>query len=191
MEDFQRVKGVFQDAHQSVWLTKEVGSMEPIRRRRMLRWLSKPFSSSWIKREGLAVDENGVQEALQATSWPDVWRARRLSRWHIIPARRSEYASFSDKRVRILYGALKRKDYKGMLEIFASDLPEADLTTTFAYGKWSKEDDSLGYPYVADFRDYLQDFYSRQDGQKVLLSPVLYFISEVQRLSIGAKEEPL
>ena len=79
-----------------------------------------------------------------------------------------------------------------MLEIFASDLPEADLTvTTFAYGEVVQEADGLGYPYVADFRDYLQDFYSRQDGQEVLFvtGSLLYFRSS--RISIRARKEPI
>ena len=100
---------------------------------------------------------------------------------------------FSDKRVKILFGALKRKDYKGMLEIFSRDLPEADLTvTTFAYGEVVQEADGLGYPYVADFRDYLQDFYRRQDGQEVLfVTGSLYFISEVRAYLLEQGKNPL
>ena len=79
-----------------------------------------------------------------------------------------------------------------MLEIFASDLPEADLTvTTFAYGEVVQEADGLGYPYVADFRDYLQDIYSRQDGQEVLfVTGSLYFISEVRAYLLEQGKNP-
>ena len=80
-----------------------------------------------------------------------------------------------------------------MLEIFSRDLPEADLTvTTFAYGEVVQEADGLGYPYVADFRDYLQDFYSRQDGQEVLfVTGSLYFISEVRAYLLEQGKNPL
>ena len=196
-EDFQLVKGVFQDA-QHRFDSLKIGLNGAYQEENAAVALEAFLL--FMEQRGLAVDENGVREALQATSWPG-----RLENFdqgvyldgahnpHAIH-RLVEYAhTFSDKRVKILFGALKRKDYQGMLEIFASDLPEADLTvTTFAYGEVVQEADGLGYPYVADFRDYLQDFYSRQDGQEVLfVTGSLYFISEVRAYLLEQGKNPL
>ena len=196
-EDFQLVKGVFQDAHHRFDSLK-IGLKGAYQEENAAVALEAFLL--FMEQRGLAVDENGVREAFQATSWPG-----RLENFdqgvyldgahnpHAIH-RLVEYAhTFSDKRVKILFGALKRKDYQGMLEIFASDLPEADLTvTTFAYGEVVQEADGLGYPYVANFRDYLQDFYSRQDGQEVLfVTGSLYFISEVRAYLLEQGKNPL
>lgn len=196
-EDFQLVKGVFQDA-QHRFDSLKIGLNGAYQEENAAVALEAFFL--FMEQRGLAVDENGVREALQATSWPG-----RLENFdqgvyldgahnpHAIH-RLVEYArTFSDKRVKILFGALKRKDYQGMLEIFANDLPEADLTvTTFAYGEVVQEADSLDYPYVADFRDYLQDFYSRQAGQEVLfVTGSLYFISEVRAYLLEQGKNPL
>ena len=196
-EDFQLVKGVFQDA-QHRFDSLKIGLNGAYQEENAAVALEAFLL--FMEQRGLAVDENGVREALQATSWPG-----RLENFdqgvyldgahnpHAIH-RLVEYArTFSDKRVKILFGALKRKDYQGMLEIFASDLPEADLAvTTFAYGEVVQEADGLGYPYVADFRDYLQDFYSRQDGQEVLfVTGSLYFISEVRAYLLEQGKNPL
>ena len=196
-EDFQLVKGVFQDA-QHRFDSLKIGLNGAYQEENAAVALEAFLL--FMEQRGLAVDENGVREALQATSWPG-----RLENFdqgvyldgahnpHAIH-RLVEYAhTFSDKRVKILFGALKRKDYQGMLEIFASDLPEADLTvTTFAYGEVVQEADGLGYPYVADFRDYLQDFYSRQDDQEVLfVTGSLYFISEVRAYLLEQGKNPL
>lgn len=196
-EDFQLVKGVFRD-WQHRFDSLKIGLNGAYQEENAAVALEAFLL--FMEQRGLAVDENGVREALQATSWPG-----RLENFdqgvyldgahnpHAIH-RLVEYArTFSDKRVKILFGALKRKDYQGMLEIFASDLPEADLTvTTFAYGEVVQEVDGLGYPYVADFRDYLQDFYSRQDGQEVLfVTGSLYFISEVRAYLLEQGKNPL
>lgn len=196
-EDFQLVKGVFQDA-QHRFDSLKIGLNGAYQEENAAVALEAFLL--FMEQRGLAVDENGVREALQATSWPG--RLENFSQCIYLDGahnphaihRLVEYArTFSDKRVKILFGALKRKDYQGMLEIFASDLPEADLTvTTFAYGEVVQEADGLGYPYVADFRDYLQDFYSRQDGQEVLfVTGSLYFISEVRAYLLEQGKNPL
>ena len=196
-EDFQLVKGVFQDA-QHRFDSLKIGLNGAYQEENAAVALEAFLL--FMEQRGLAVDENGVREALQATSWPG--RLENFSQGIYLDGahnphaihRLVEYArTFSDKRVKILFGALKRKDYQGMLEIFSRDLPEADLTvTTFAYGEVVQEADGLGYPYVADFRDYLQDFYSRQDGQEVLfVTGSLYFISEVRAYLLEQGKNPL
>lgn len=69
-----------------------------------------------------------------------------------------------------------------MLDTFCQELPQAELTvTTFAYGEVVEEEAGLAYPYVADFRDYLKDFYQENEGQAVLfVTGSLYFIAEVR-----------
>lgn len=196
-EDFQLVKGVFQDAHYRFDSLK-IGLNGAYQEENAAVALEAFLL--FMAQRGLTVDENGVREALQATSWPgrleNFGQGVYLDGAHNPHAihRLVEYArTFSDKRLKILFGALKRKDYQGMLEIFASDLPEADLTvTTFAYGEVVQEADGLGYPYVGDFRDYLQDFYSRQDDHEVLfVTGSLYFISEVRAYLLEQGKNPL
>lgn len=196
-EDFQLVKGVFQDARHRFDSLK-VGLNGAYQEENAAVALEAFLL--FMEQRGKQVDENCVREALQATSWPgrleSFGQGVYLDGAHNPHAihRLVEYArTFSDKRVKILFGALKRKDYQGMLEIFSRDLPEADLTvTTFAYGEVVQEADGLGYPYVADFRDYLQDFYSRQDGQEVLfVTGSLYFISEVRAYLLEQGKNPL
>ena len=196
-EDFQLVKGVFQDARHRFDSLK-IGLNGAYQEENAAVALEAFLL--FMEQRGLAVDENSVREALQATSWPgrleNFGRGVYLDGAHNPHAihRLVEYArTFSDKRVKVLFGALKRKDYQGMLEIFSRDLPEADLTvTTFAYGEVVQEADGLDYPYVADFRDYLQDFYSRQADQEVLfVTGSLYFISEVRAYLLEQGKNPL
>ena len=196
-DDFQLVKGVFQDARYRFDSLK-IGLNGAYQEENAAVALEAFLL--FMEQRGLAVDENSVREALQATSWPgrleNFGQGVYLDGAHNPHAihRLVEYArTFSDKRVKILFGALKRKDYQGMLEIFSRDLPEADLTvTTFAYGEVVQEADGLDYPYVADFRDYLQDFYSRQAGQEVLfVTGSLYFISEVRAYLLEQGKNPL
>lgn len=196
-EDFQLVKGVFQDARHRFDSLK-IGLNGAYQEENAAVALEAFLL--FMEQRGLAVDENSVREALQATSWPgrleNFGQGVYLDGAHNPHAihRLVEYArTFSDKRVKVLFGALKRKDYQGMLEIFSRDLPEADLTvTTFDYGEVVQEADGLDYPYVADFRDYLQDFYSRQAGQELLfVTGSLYFISEVRAYLLEQGKNPL
>lgn len=196
-DDFQLVKGVFQDARHRFDSLK-IGLNGAYQEENAAVALEAFLL--FMEQRGLAVDENSVREALQATSWPgrleNFGQGVYLDGAHNPHAihRLVEYArTFSGKRVKVLFGALKRKDYQGMLEIFSRDLPEADLTvTTFAYGEVVQEADGLDYPYVADFRDYLQDFYSRQAGQEVLfVTGSLYFISEVRAYLLEQGKNPL
>jgi bifunctional protein folC len=143
----------------------------------------------FMEQRGQQVVADLVAEALQETRWPgrleafagDVY----LDGAHNPHAvhRLVQYAqTFTDQKVKILFGALKRKDYKGMLDTFCQELPQAELTvTTFAYGEVVEEEAGLAYPYVADFRDYLKDFYQENEGQAVLfVTGSLYFIAEVR-----------
>ena len=63
--------------------------------------------------------------------------------------------SLAGKRVKILFGALKRKDYSGMLQTLQAGLPEAELIlTTFHYGEVVAQGDRQDLPYVATISLY-------------------------------------
>ena len=152
----------------------------------------------FMEQRGQQVVADLVAEALQETRWPGRLEAF-AGRVYLDGAhnphavhRLVQYAqTFTDQKVKILFGALKRKDYKGMLDTFCQELPQAELTvTTFAYGEVVEEEAGLAYPYVADFRDYLKDFYQENEGQAVLfVTGSLYFIAEVRAYLIQIGKE--
>ena len=147
--------------------------------------------------EGLeqAVDMNRVKLALQETRWPG-----RLELFgeqlyldgahnpHAM-ARLIEFAnSLAGKRVKVLFGALKRKDYSGMLEALQVGLPEAELIlTTFHYGEVVAQGDRQDLPYVADYKSYIQEFLDQSSSDEVLfVTGSLYFIAEVRAFLLEA-----
>jgi len=147
--------------------------------------------------EGLeqVVDMNRVKLALQETRWPG-----RLELFgeqlyldgahnpHAM-ARLIEFAnSLAGKRVKVLFGALKRKDYSGMLEALQVGLPEAELIlTTFHYGEVVAQCDRQDLPYVADYKSYIQEFMDQSSSDEVLfVTGSLYFIAEVRAFLLKA-----
>lgn len=135
------------------------------------------------------VDLDLIQLALQETRWPGrlelVGDQVYLDGAHNPHAmvRLIEFAkSLTGKRVKILFGALKRKDYSGMLETLQAGLPEAELMlTTFHYGEVVAEGDRQDLPYVADYKAYIQEFMARRHPDEVLfVTGSLYFIAEVR-----------
>ena len=147
--------------------------------------------------EGLeqVVDMNRVKLALQETRWPG-----RLELFgeqlyldgahnpHAM-ARLIEFAnSLAGKRVKVLFGALKRKDYSGMLEALQVGLPEAELIlTTFHYGEVVAQGDRQDLPYVADYKAYIQEFLEQSRSDEVLfVTGSLYFIAEVRAFLLEA-----
>ena len=90
--------------------------------------------------------------------------------------------SLAGKRVKILFGALKRKDYSGMLQTLQAGLPEAELIlTTFHYGEVVAQGDRQDLPYVADYKAYIKEFMDQSSPDEVLfVTGSLYFIAEVR-----------
>ena len=90
--------------------------------------------------------------------------------------------SLAGKRVKILFGALKRKDYSGMLQTLQAGLPEAELIlTTFHYGEVVAQGDRQDLPYVADYKAYIKEFMDQSRPDEVLfVTGSLYFIAEVR-----------
>lgn len=141
--------------------------------------------------EGLdqEVDMEQVKHALQETRWPgrlELFGDRvYLDGAHNPHAmlRLIEFAnSLAGKRVKILFGALKRKDYSGMLQTLQAGLPEAELIlTTFHYGEVVAQGDRQDLPYVADYKAYIKEFMDQSPSDEVLfVTGSLYFIAEVR-----------
>lgn len=141
--------------------------------------------------EGLdeEVDMEQVKHALQETRWPgrlelfgDQVYLDGAHNPHAM-LRLIEFAnSLAGKRVKILFGALKRKDYSGMLQTLQAGLPEAELIlTTFHYGEVVAQGDRQDLPYVADYKAYIKEFMDQSSPDEVLcVTGSLYFISEVR-----------
>ena len=148
--------------------------------------------------EGLdqEVDMEEVKHALQMKRW-----AGRLelfgdqvyldgahnphAMWRLI-----EFAkSWAGKRVKILFGALKRKDYSGMLQTLQAGLPEAELIlTTFHYGEVGAQGDREGLRYVADYRAHIKEFRDQSRPDEVLLvTGCLYFHAEGRELLLDGE----
>lgn len=135
------------------------------------------------------MDMDQVKLALQETRWPgrlelfgDQVYLDGAHNPHAM-LRLIEFAkSLAGKRVKILFGALKRKDYSGMLQTLQAGLPEAELMlTTFHYGEVVAEGDRQDLPYVADYKAYIKEFMDQSRPEEVLfVTGSLYFIAEVR-----------
>ena len=93
-------------------------------------------------------------------------------------------------QVRILFGALKRKDYQGMLGYLSKQLPEVELKVTgFDYQDSLEESDVSGYKLVDSYRDFISEFEGSANDQDLLfVTGSLYFISEVRASLVGSDE---
>ena len=147
--------------------------------------------------EGLeqAVDMNRVKLALQETRWPG--RLELFGEQLYLDGAHNPHAmarliefvnSLAGRRVKVLFGALKRKDYSGMLEALQVGLPEAELIlTTFHYGEVVAQGDRQDLPYVADYKSYIQEFLEQSRSDEVLfVTGSLYFIAEVRAFLLEA-----
>ena len=137
------------------------------------------------------VDQEAVRAALQATKWAGRLEAVTehiyLDGAHNLPALERLVEFIQEKiqqgyQAQILFGALKRKDYGGMLTSLTEHLPDATLyVTTFDYQGSLEEQDLGGYTSIASYRDFI-DHFEASAGEKDLLfvTGSLYFISEVR-----------
>ena len=115
-------------------------------------------------REGKeAVDEQVVRQALEKTHWagrlerirPQIY----LDGAHNLPAltRLVEFIKEKEQegyRPQILFGALKRKDYQGMLAYLTEKLPQVELKVAgFDYQGSLDETDVTGYDIVPSYRE--------------------------------------
>ena len=137
------------------------------------------------------VDQEAVRAALQATKWAGRLEAVTehiyLDGAHNLPALERLVEFIQEKiqqgyQPQILFGALKRKDYSGMLSYLTEHLPDADLyVTCFDYQGSLEEQDLGGYTIIASYRDFIDNFEaSAQEKDLLFVTGSLYFISEVR-----------
>ena len=137
------------------------------------------------------VDEQAIRKALKQTHWagrlerirPQIY----LDGAHNLPAltRLVEFIKEKEQegyRPQILFGALKRKDYQGMLGYLTENLPQVELKVTgFDYQGSLDETDVTGYDVIPSYREFISNFEARSDVQDLLfITGSLYFISEVR-----------
>ena len=137
------------------------------------------------------VDEQAVRKTLKQTHWagrlerirPQIY----LDGAHNLPAltRLVEFIKEKERegyRPQILFGALKRKDYQGMLGYLTENLPQVELKVTgFDYQGSLDERDVTGYDIIPSYREFISSFEERADTQDLLfVTGSLYFISEVR-----------
>ena len=140
---------------------------------------------------GEKVNEEAIRRALKTTSWAGrleaVTEHTYLDGAHNLPAL-ERLVEFIQEKIQqgchpqILFGALKRKDYSGMLGYLTDHLPDTALyVTSFDYQGSLEEEDLSDYHRVASYRDFIDDF-EKSAGEKDLLfvTGSLYFISEVR-----------
>ena len=137
------------------------------------------------------VNQEAVRVALQATKWAGRLEAVTehiyLDGAHNLPAL-ERLVEFIQEKIQqgyqphILFGALKRKDYSGMLTYLTEHLPDADLyVTSFDYQGSLEEQDFGDYTSIASYRDFIDNFEaSAQEKDLLFVTGSLYFISEVR-----------
>ena len=145
------------------------------------------------------VDEELVRQALQETHWagrlerirPQIY----LDGAHNLPALTRLVEFIQEKiqqgyQVRILFGALKRKDYQGMLGYLSEQLPQVELKVTgFDYQGSLDEKDVVGYDLISSYGDFIREFEEKANDQDLLfVTGSLYFISEVRASLLGSDE---
>ena len=145
----------------------------------------------FMNQRGEVVNQEAIRRALKTTSWAGrleaVTEHTYLDGAHNLPALERLVEFIQEKKQQgyqpqILFGALKRKDYSGMLGYLTDHLPDTALyVTSFDYQGSLEEQDLSGYHRVASYRDFIDDF-EKSAGEKDLLfvTGSLYFISEVR-----------
>ena len=145
------------------------------------------------------VEEELVRQALQETHWAGRLERIRphiyLDGAHNLPALSRLVEFIQEKiqqgfQVQILFGALKRKDYQGMLGYLSEQLPQVELKVTgFDYQGSLEESDVSGYKLVDSYRDFISEFEENANNQDLLfVMGSLYFISEVRAGLVGNHE---
>ena len=145
---------------------------------------------------GELVQETAVRHALEHTHWAGrlepVTSHVYLDGAHNLPALERLVEFIRGKiqegyHPQILFGALKRKDYNGMLGYLTEHLPDLPLfVTSFDYQGSLEEQDLGGYTSIASYRDFIDKFEHFAEEQDLLfVTGSLYFISEVRAHLMG------
>ena len=145
----------------------------------------------FMAQRGEKLNEEVIRLALKTTRWAGRLEAITehiyLDGAHNLPALERLVEFIQEKiqqgyQPQILFGALKRKDYSGMLTYLTEHLPDVALyVTSFDYQGSLEEQDFGDYTSIASYRDFIDDF-EASAGEKDLLfvTGSLYFISEVR-----------
>lgn len=152
----------------------------------------------FMNQRGEKVDEKAVQKALKHTRWAGRLEAITehiyLDGAHNLPALERLVEFIQEKiqqgyQAQILFGALKRKDYSGMLTYLTEHLPDIPLyVTSFDYQGSLVEQDLGGYRSIASYRDFIDHFEASAGEQDLLfVTGSLYFISEVRAYLMNPK----
>ena len=145
----------------------------------------------FMNQRGEKVDEKAVQKALKHTRWAGRLEAITdhvyLDGAHNLPALERLVEFIQEKiqkgyQAQILFGALKRKDYGGMLTYLTEHLPDTTLyVTSFDYQGSLEEQDLSGYRIVTSYQEFINTFEASAGEKDVLfVTGSLYFISEVR-----------
>ena len=137
------------------------------------------------------VNQEAIRRALKTTRWAGRLEAITehiyLDGAHNLPAleRLVEFIQRKNQqgyRPQILFGALKRKDYSGMLTYLTDHLPDTALyVTSFDYQGSLDNKDLSDYHRVSSYRDFIDGFEASAEEKDLLfVTGSLYFISEVR-----------
>ena len=148
------------------------------------------FYYLWHK-ETRKLTKEAIRAALRTTRWAGRLEAVTehiyLDGAHNLPALERLVEFIQEKiqqgyQPQILFGALKRKDYSGMLTYLTEHLPDVALyVTSFDYQGSLEEQDFGDYTSIASYRDFIDNFESFAGEQDLLfVTGSLYFISEVR-----------
>ena len=130
-----------------------------------------------------------VRKALQETHWAGrleyFERGIYLDGAHNLPAlsRLVEFIRQQEqKEIFLLFGALKRKNYQGMLSYLKQELPHVQLfVTTFEDDGAIDKRNLTTETYVSSYREFIEQFIkSANDNQLLFVTGSLYFIAEVR-----------
>ena len=148
---------------------------------------------------GERVEEVLVRRALKETHWAGRLERIRphiyLDGAHNLPALSRLVEFIQEKiqqgfQVQILFGALKRKDYQGMLGYLTEQLPQVELKVTgFDHQGSLDEKDVAGYDLISSYGDFIREFEDKANDQDLLfVTGSLYFISEVRASLLRSDE---
>ena len=145
----------------------------------------------FMTQRGEKLNEEVIRLALKTTRWAGRLEAITehiyLDGAHNLPALERLVEFIQEKiqqgyQPQILFGALKRKDYSGMLTYLTEHLPDVVLyVTSFDYQGSLEEQDFGDYTSIASYRDFINNFESSAREKDLLfVTGSLYFISEVR-----------
>ena len=145
----------------------------------------------FMTQRGEKLNEEVIRLALKTTRWAGRLEAITehiyLDGAHNLPALERLVEFIQEKiqqgyQLQILFGALKRKDYSGMITYLTEHLPDIALyVTSFDYQGSLEEQDFGDYTSIASYRDFIDNFESSAEEKDLLfVTGSLYFISEIR-----------